>query len=376
MGWLLILILGCWSCDPASAPITVHFEVAAQDLDDDEAVFIAGNQPIFKNWRPDGLKLMPKDGRWVGIIHLDTIKQLEFKLTKGSWETEALLENGEVPDNYRIRVSRDTTIRLSVPQWKSGESQHKLKGQITGTLKYHKQFKTPGLPDRDVSVWLPPGYTNQPENRYPVIYAHDGQNLFDPATASFGVDWGMDEVADSLIRHQIIEPVIIVGIASTEKRSYEYGPFLEGEQYMRFVTQTLKPFIDKNYRTLPSQEYTTTWGASMGGLIAFMLVWEHNATFSKAACFSPAFQFSFQEERIDYPAIVEEYRGQPKKMALYIDNGTLGVDDMLQLGVDAMTNTLEKQNYPFNYYFADGADHNEAAWSARVWRPMTQFFGK
>ncbi|MEM6723080.1 MAG: alpha/beta hydrolase-fold protein [Bacteroidota bacterium] len=183
-------------------------------------------------------------------------------------------------------------------------------------------------------------------------------------------------MADSLIRVALIEPVIIVGIASTKRRSYEYGPFPEGEQYMNFMTQTLKPFIDQTYRTLPDREHTATWGASMGGLIAFMLAWEKNETFSKAACFSPAFQFSFKRELIDYPETVETYTGAPKDLAIYIDNGTLGVDDMLQLGVDTMMLTLKQKNYDFEWFFADGADHNEAAWSKRVWRPLTQFFAK
>ena len=114
----------------------------------------------------------------------------------------------------------------------------------------------------------------------------------------------------------------------------------------------------------------------MGGLIAFMLVWEENATFSKAACFSPAFKYPFKNETIDYTKVVDDQNGQPKDMTVYIDNGTLGVDDLLQAGVDAMQLSLQQQNYPFEYYFAEGADHNEAAWSKRVWRPLTHFFPK
>ncbi|MEM6723081.1 MAG: carbohydrate-binding module family 20 domain-containing protein [Bacteroidota bacterium] len=187
--WYLLLFLGLWSCQSSENKIEVRFEVSAPGLESKAPLYLAGNLPQLGSWKPDGLPLRFRDSVWVGHLHLDTTRRLEFKLTKGSWETEALLPDGSVPENYRVLVTQDTTLYFTVEKWKSGESQQAPQGQVTGNLKYHRAFEVPGLPDRDVTVWLPPDYEENQEARYPVIYAHDGQNLFDPKTATFGVDW-------------------------------------------------------------------------------------------------------------------------------------------------------------------------------------------
>ncbi|MCK7520815.1 MAG: alpha/beta hydrolase-fold protein [Ignavibacteriales bacterium] len=137
-------------------------------------------------------------------------------------------------------------------------------------------------------MWLPPSYELNLEKRYPVLYMHDGQNVFDPATSSFGYDWRADEVADSLINAETINEIIIVGIYNTTDRGFEYSYSPLGYKYMDFVVSKLKPFIDSEYRTLPDAENTAVAGSSLGALITFMLSWNYPDVFSKAACFSSA----------------------------------------------------------------------------------------
>ena len=192
---------------------------------------------------------------------------------------------------------------------------------------------------------------------------HDGQNLFDPQTATFGVDWQLDEAADSLIKSGAINEIIIVGIYNTADRSSEYGDTKLGHYYMDFIVQTLKPYIDKNYRTLPGRLNTATGGSSLGGLISFMLVWEHPEVFSKAACLSPAFHI----DDINYVKKVKDFSGTKKHLEIYIDIGTKDLDARLKPGVEQMVTELKKIGYKsgsdLDYFIEEGAGHNESAWA-------------
>ena len=140
------------------------------------------------------------------------------------------------------------------------------KHTLTGNIKRHRAFHSRFLGNRrDVLVYLPPGYSRFSSRRYPVLYMHDGQNVFDAATSFAGVEWGMDETAQQLIHRKLVEPVIIVAVANIgEERVHEYAPtpgVIEPKDYPRkrsrglahiygqFLIQELKPFIDKNYRT-------------------------------------------------------------------------------------------------------------------------------
>jgi len=141
---------------------------------------------------------------------------------------------------------------------------------------------------RRIWIYIPEGYDDS-DKRYPVIYMHDGQNLFDESTA-IGQEWQIDETLNSMLAE-----TIIVGIDNSEHRMNEYnfnhheeyGPG-EGKQYMEFIVHTLKPFIDENLRTMPQREYTQLAGSSMGGLISFYGSIYYAETFGGAGIFSPA----------------------------------------------------------------------------------------
>ena len=164
------------------------------------------------------------------------------------------------------------------------------KHTLTGIVQSHPQFDSRILGNRrDVLVYLPPGYRRLRlrRRRYPVLYLHDGQNVFDAATSFAGVEWGVDETAQRLIRKNLIEPIIIVAIANTGKdRIHEYAPTagaiyesaLEerrsrglAKKYGQFLIEELKPFIDQKYRTRSEAEFTGLGGSSMGGLLTLAL---------------------------------------------------------------------------------------------------------
>lgn len=358
--------------DTKTAEVT--FQVEAENVEDTEKVFITGSHPKLGNWQADQVALREiKAGIWQIKLRLPKDYALEYKFTKGSWEKEALNKEGYTPANKQLKVRQDTSVKAFIPQWKEGP-QNTFEGQITGQVAYHRELKPEGLKKRDLIVWLPPGYEQHPDKNYPVLYMHDGQNLFDPATSSFGTDWQLDESADSLIRHQLIEPLIIVGINNTTDRSAEYLPGDTARLYMKFITEQVKPLIDRSYRTLPQR--TATGGSSAGGIMAFMLAWEYPEIFSKAMCMSPAFKI----QHIDYVKDVEAYRGPKKEILIYADNGGKGLEERLQPGIDDMLEVLQDKGYEKGkdliWVKAPEAEHSEGAWAERAPEVLNLFYGR
>jgi predicted alpha/beta superfamily hydrolase len=231
--------------------------------------------------------------------------------------------------------------------------------------------------NRIIRVYLPPGY-GKSDKRYPVLYMHDGQNLFDAAT-SYAGEWGVDEALNALAKTQALE-IIVVGIDNgQEKRMNELSPWsnkrfgkAEGAAYMNFLVNTVKPIIDQQYRTLPDYENTAVMGSSMGGLISHYAIHEYPNVFSKAGIFSPSYWYSKE--------VYSQTRKQPvpKTSRLYLmtggKEGKESSDDLKK-----MTAQLRKQKHPdenlHSEIIADG-EHNEAFWCNEFPKAVTWLFQK
>lgn len=245
------------------------------------------------------------------------------------------------------------------------------KERIVGKVQYHRKFYSKILNNRrDIIVWLPPSYKKETEKRYPVLYMQDGQNIMDPKTAYIGVDWEVDETVTRLIKAGELQEIIVVGIYNTPERLEEYSDSHKGKNYLKFIVEQLKPFIDKYYRTLPGKEYTAVMGSSMGGLISFLIAWNYPDVFGKAACMSSSFYYD-GDKAIN---MVKNYSGEKKKIKVYIDHG----EDGLPRG-QRMFCELSQKGYligtDIDYYYAPGADHTESEWAKRIVRPLLFFFG-
>lgn len=244
--------------------------------------------------------------------------------------------------------------------------------EIVGKVIYHKEFSSTILNNkRDVIVWLPEGYDSakKKDKQYPVLYMHDGQNIMDPKTAYVGKDWRVDETVLKLIRQKKIKEIIVVGIYNTPDRLDEYSWSEKGQNYLRFLIEELKPFIDQNYRTLRDAENTAIIGSSMGGLISFYAAWHYPEVFGMAGCMSSSFYYN--NDRSIRQVI--EYNGHKKPVKFYIDHGEDG-----SLRGQKMFVELSKKGYVIgqdvDYYYAPGAEHNEKEWAARLERPLLFFF--
>lgn len=365
---LLLLLTTIPSHAQQSGNRKVKFVLKAPHVPEGSTVYITGNTPQLGNWNP-GKVAMKQTGQdtWSITVKVPLHAELEYKYTLGSWKREAVDEKGVKLPNFRVSVNKTTTIENIVTNWLNMEPHsNKEKEGITGTVEYHEAMKAAGLKERDLIVWLPPGYKQDDETKYPVLYMHDGQNVFDPETSSFGVEWQLDETSDSLIKEDAIEPLIIVGINNTPDRSEEYVPGKKGDAYMNFVVNKVKPFIDKQYRTKTDRENTAVGGSSAGGIMAFMLAWKYPEVFSKAICMSPAFKI----EHIDFVKEVKAYTGAKKDLFFYIDNGGIELEERLQPGITEMLKTLREKGYTeqedFVWIKAENDPHSEAAWARRM----------
>ena len=360
-------------CSKNNANVTI--EVIAEDLNDSTEVYITGNDEQLGNWQTDIVKLEKiEKGKWENTFTFQKGKKLEFKITRGSWATEIINQDGTSPENFAFEILNDTLLKINVDLW-ADQLERKLEGQITGNVKYHRNFSGKGIKPRDIIVWLPPGYETDTSKKYSILYMHDGQNIVDPKTSLFRVDWQLDENADTLILNGFIEPIIIVGIYNTIDRDFEYDETELGRAYLNFIIDSLKPFIDRNYRTKSDRENTANGGASLGGLISFILVWEHPDVFSKAICFSPAFKI----DNYDFVDNILSYKGMKKDINIYINNGDNELDSELQPGVDEMINALSFQGYvekkDFYFFKAKNSLHGERAWAKNIWRALIYLFG-
>jgi len=246
-------------------------------------------------------------------------------------------------------------------------------------LRRHPQFHSQFLEhDRDVLVWLPPGY-ELGDARYPVLYMHDGQNLFEPETAfQRGEHWRVGETATELIEAARIEPLIVVGIYNTgEARLHEYTPTddakLGGGQaddYGRMIIGELKPLIDRTYRTQVDRDSTGIAGSSLGGLVSLHLAFNHPAIFGRAAALSPSVWW----DRKTVLKTVRGARARPK-LRLWVDMGTAegrrGLDDARLLKA-ALVGLGFLEGVDLHYAEYEGATHSEQAWSERV-GPMLEW---
>ena len=352
-------------------PVEIVFELHAPGLAEDTTVFVTGSVPALGNWIPGAIKMNYRgEATWSYRIQAMAGRAIEYKYTLGTWQREGAQPNGEPLPNRIVRPHSGMTVTDRVDVWTTPR-ERRVVGQITGEVRYHRQLSAEGLLPRDVIVWLPPDYELD-NARFPVLYMQDGQNIIDPNTSSFGVDWQVDETLTRLIASDKIPPMIVVGIYNTAERTKDYLPGEQGSRYARFLCEQLKPFIDRSYRTDPSRDATAICGSSAGGICAFHVTWTHPDIFSKAICMSPAFRYERPDgtASVDYlPEFSASARPTPTPF-FYIDNGGVGVDERLQPGIDLMLAAMRQKgmepgrNYVWQH-FVD-ASHNEAAWAERL----------
>lgn len=280
---------------PLNAQHNISLKVKSfSRLSPTDTIYAAGN---FNNWDPAKTPLLfsAADSSWQ--LHLKNVKDdvYQFKFTTGSWDKVEVTVKGMDIENHVIQLSSDTILNYHIAAWKDDfaavSKKHTASAQVSiiDTAFYLPQLNR----KRRIWIYLPLNYATS-KKHYPVLYMQDGQNLFDAFTSGYG-EWGIDELLDSM-QQQSNNACIVVGIDNGPKRLNEYNPYDnekfgkgEGKEYVDFLVKTLKPFIDRKYRTKASKENTLIGGSSMGGLISYYAALTQPEVFGKAGIFSPSF---------------------------------------------------------------------------------------
>ncbi|HEU0300530.1 MAG TPA: alpha/beta hydrolase-fold protein [Longimicrobium sp.] len=285
---------------PAGAQLTVRLSVP-EGTPPDAVVYVAGT---FNGWNPanPAWRLAAVGpGEYALTLPEEVRGPVEFKFTLGSWDrVEADAAGADVP-NRRFTVPDDgaATYAGEVTAWRDGSPRPARASTARANVTVlDPAFAIPQLGrTRRVWIYLPPDYATS-DKTYPVLYMHDGQNVFDEAT-SFAGEWGVDEALDSLHAAGDWGAIVVAVDNGGQRRLDEYSPWRnarygggEGDAYVDFLAHTLKPWIDARYRTRPDRASTGIAGSSMGGLISLYAALKHPGVFGRAGVFSPAFWFA------------------------------------------------------------------------------------
>jgi predicted alpha/beta superfamily hydrolase len=334
---------------------------------------------------------------------------IEYKfLREPSWKTVEKGSNGEELPNRGLTIKTgvgeqvalhhvlrwadrprpsSTTVEFSQPGQAAGVFR---RSTLTGDIRVHHRFHAPQFKnERTIMVYLPPGYDDAPDDHFPVLYMHDGNNIFDARTSFTGVEWGVDETAQRLIQEGRLRRLIIIGVFNTPQRLEEYTPFRDplrggglADAYLDFLVSMLKPFIDKTYRTLADRAHTGIAGSSLGGLCSLYALFARPDVFGLAGALSPALWWANRH-------IISFVRaaGTPSPIRLWLDTGTeegeptgplvefrKAVPDCRRL-VKTLRAMGYQEDEDFQYEEVSGARHHELDWAQRVDRFLLYLFG-
>jgi len=267
-----------------------------------------------------------------------------------------------------------------------------------GSIQRFTAFPSRYIQSRNVDVWLPPGYSAA--KKYPVLYMHDGQMLFDSTITWNKQEWKVDEVLEQLFTARKIKECIVVGVWNNgEYRHADYFPAkplellpqalrdsitiheLKGkvlsDQYLLFLTKELKPYIDSAFSTRKDRANTFIAGSSMGGLISMYAICEYPDVFGGAACISTHWIGSLRRFDPLIPASFNTYLQQhlpsPATHRIYFDYGTATLDSFYPPHQQKVDITMRKKGYTAKNWVTrafPGEAHTEKAWAARLDIPM------
>ena len=354
----------------AQEKIRIEIKSLPSNSPDNSSIFVAGN---FNGWNPQNKNYQFQKNEKGYFLELSLNEgSYEYKITRGGWDKVECTKEGKDVGNRTLKADAEATIEVSVEGWKdlfSSSSQPRKSTANKNVRVIDTAFFIPQLNrKRRVWIYLPLSY-NSSTKKYPVLYMHDGQNVFDDAT-SFSGEWGVDEALDTLgLKYK---ECIVVGIDNGgDKRLNEYCPYDfnlggiaannrsnvgEGGKYVDFLAKTLKPYIDKKYRTLKDSKNTFMAGSSVGGLISMYALLKYPKVFGGAGVFSPAFWVG--------PKIFDDIKTKGKKVnaKIYFYASDEEGESMVPMTLRAFNEMHRVSKSKMCEVIRAGGKHNEQRW--------------
>ncbi|WP_298509267.1 alpha/beta hydrolase-fold protein [uncultured Kordia sp.] len=361
--------------DKKVATIVVNF--LPKDHDFSKDIYISGDFEDWSGGKPEFK--MEKLGKLYRIKIPMEKETINFKFTLGSWETVELDSQGFDVENRTYTYDENLkTSTYAVWNWSKGNKNKTASTKQPNVETFAETFEIPQLnKTRKIQVYLPPNYANTTES-YPVLYMHDGQNVFDKAT-SYSGEWEVDETLNSLHQTHGLD-VIVVAIDNSEERMQEYSAWTspkyklpQGQEYVMFIAKTLKPAIDAKYRTKKDAQNTAIMGSSMGGLISHYAVFAHPDVFGKAGVFSPSFWFS--EDTFSF---TKDNLAKAQHSKLYYLMGEKE-GEVMMANLNKMLKLLNENGFPkdqFTTKFSPDGTHSEAFWRSELKTALLWLFSE
>jgi len=365
--------------------VTFVVDGIPENTSKESSIFISGD---FEEWTGGQEKYKLQQKGDVFFITIPKQKStINYKFTNGTWKSVETNSDGLNLENRSYEfVKANDTVKIKIASWTNSAAIIRNSTATKNVFILSEDFEIPQL-NRKRRVWmyLPPNYEMSNES-YPVMYMHDGQNIFDAAT-SFSGEWEVDETLNKLYNQNDLK-LIVVGVDNGGvKRLDEYSPWMneeygggEGDAYVDFLVNTLKPYIDDNFRTLPDKENTAIMGSSMGGLISYYAALKYENIFGKAGLFSPALWFS--KRSFEYA----KTKGILKETKLYFlagekEGGDFAFNEISQTvkGTNTVVELLKEEGFPsenINAKIASDGEHNEKFWRTEFEEAILWLFKK
>jgi len=360
----LLVVFLLFPCFGLDAQLKILITGLPYSTPEGDTLFFAGS---INGWNPHDPDFMFRKNPLTGLFELNIPQPAasgKFKVTRGSWSSvECRSDGSNIGDRVYMGESRITEINIEAWHDISGLRRRSTAGP--GVHIFADSFYMPELSRyRKIRVYIPPDYTRS-KKKYPVIYMHDGQNAFDEAT-SYAGEWRVDESLDSLFSNGDKGCIVVAIDNGGDKRLEEYSPWVHskygggvGTAYASFIVNTLKPFVDKHFRTRRDRKNTAIIGSSMGGLISMYTAMTYPEVFGKVGAFSTSYWFSDQIFLLPFG---ESHKKQMRYFL--IAGGKEG--DTQTADMDKMCSLLKQTGIrPLNLKCAIFADdgHNEAFWA-------------
>ncbi len=358
---LLAFFLFSWS---VFAQLTLKLTMIPANTPQTDDIYVAGD---FNNWNPSKDKLTKNSDGTFSIILSVAAGSYEYKYTRGSWATVEGNQTGNFLPNRKITYNGTSqTIENQIFAWEGSSTGVKQHTATTNVRVIEETFFMPQFNrTRRIWIYLPQDYLSNPQKSYNVMYMQDGQNLFDEYF-SFGKEWKIDETLNNLFDNFGDDGCIVVGVDNGgSNRIGEYTPYInakygggDGDKYIQFLINTLKPYIDTKYRTKPQREFTGIGGSSLGGLVSFYGAIKHQNVFSRALIFSPSFWWSPDIFKL----VKDEEKQKPMKIFL-MAGGAEEPDDDVVFKTKQMRDDLLDVGFAANeVFFAMHEDGNHSEW--------------
>jgi predicted alpha/beta superfamily hydrolase len=340
-------------------------------------IYISGD---FEGWSggKDEFKLAKSEKQYQ--ITIPKIKQtISFKFTLGSWGVaECDLNTNPIENRMYTFKNKQDTIHVNIKNWETGSQKIKPSTASKNVRVFAESFKIPQLNrERRISVYLPPDYELS-NKKYAVLYMHDGQNVFDLRT-SYAGEWEVDETLNKLSKEHGLNLIVVSIDHGNDKRLSEYSPWsnpkygeAEGDAYLEFIVNTLKPEIDKTFRTKKSAQKTAIMGSSMGGLISHYAGLKYPTIFGMVGVFSPSFWYS--DESFTY---TEKHANLKHVKMYYLVGGKEGEGAVEN--VEKMVNIMKNNKFSeinLNTKIVANGTHSEFFWRTEFESAILWLFSK